>query len=164
MNNGYTTGQPGIGAPNGGRHMYGVAGGRTSNGRSAEDLLAETLKYQKRISRRTALAAVAHVLLILTLLALLAAAALLLPRIFGIVGQVEDALENVQSLTETAEDAVRDVEETVGEAGTLVKDSGSDLAEAIRKLNSIDIDSLNDAIGSLRDAADALGRIGRQVP
>ena len=113
--------------------------GYTASGRSAEELLAELLKVQKKTYRRAGITAFAHILLIVTLLAVLAAGVLLAPRILGIVDQAETALDSVQTLVDSAEEAV-------GAVGSLANDNAQDLAEAVDKLNGIDFDGLNEAI------------------
>ena len=138
--------------------------GNTAGGRSAEDLLAETLKYQKKAYRRAGITAFAHFLLIITLLAVLAAGVLLLPRVFGIIGQAEDALNNVQSLTRTAEEAVKQAGEAMDAVGSLAENNAEDLAEAIDKLNGIDFARLNEAIRNLHDVVEPLGNFVRKLP
>ena len=131
--------------------------GYTAGGRSAEELLTELLKVQKKTYRRAGITAFAHILLIVTLLAVLAAGVLLAPRILGIVDQAETALDSVQTLIDSAEEAV-------GAVGSLANDNAQDLAEAVDKLNGIDFDGLNEAIRNLRDATDRIAGIGRQLP
>ena len=132
--------------------------------RSTEELLAEILKYQKKQSRRAGVTAFAHFLLIVTLLAVLAAGILLLPRVLAIVGQAEDVLNSVQTLTRTAEEAVREAGDAMSSIGSLAEDNAQNLAEAVEKLNGIDFNGLNDAIRDLHDAVKPLGELGRQVP
>ena len=116
--------------------------------RSAEELLAETLKYQKKAYRRAGITAIAHFLLIITLLALLAAAALFAPRVISLVNHAEESLSAVDALIE--------------EFDGLVSDNTDALTDAIRKLDSIDFDRLNKAIGNLSDAVKPLARFARQ--
>ena len=131
--------------------------GYKAAGRSEEELLSEVLRYQKKTYRRAGITAFAHILLIVTLLAVLAAGVLLAPRILGIVEQAETALNSVQALTESAQEAV-------GAVGSLAGDNAQDLAEAVDKLNGIDFDGLNEAIRNLHDVTDRLAGIGRQLP
>lgn len=138
--------------------------GSMTGGRSEEELLAEILKYQKKTYRRAGVTAFAHLLLIVTLLAVLAAGVLLLPRVLGIVDQAEDALNSVQSLTGTAEEAVREAGDAMNAVGSLAEDNAQNLAEAVEKLNGIDFAGLNDAIRNLHDAADRIANLGRQLP
>ena len=116
--------------------------------RHAEELLAESLKYQKKAYRRAGITAFAHFLLIVTLLALLTAAALFAPRVISLVNHAEEALSAMDALIE--------------EFDGLVSDNTDTLTDAIRKLDGIDFDRLNEAIGNLSDAVEPLGRFARQ--
>lgn len=110
------------------------------------ELLAELLKAQKRgiISERAA--AIAGVLLCLLLLIAMAA---LVPRVLGVLRQADHTLSQVQLTVDQAQQSLQKIDTLVQNTDTVVVENTDAVAEAMQKLNQVDLESLNSSISSL---------------
>ena len=126
-------------------------------GPSAQDLLAQSVYYQKKAAARGAVAVFAHILLIIVLSAVLVSGALLAPRVIGLIRHAEGSLSEIDGIM----DDVRSVTE---DAKTMLENDADGIGEAMNKLNAIDFDKLNEAIRNLSDAAEPLAELSRKLP
>lgn len=110
------------------------------------ELLAELLKSQKRDTRNEKISAIANVLLCLLLLI---AMAVLLPRILGVISQADQTLSQVQLTVDQAQQSLRKIDTLVQNTDTIVEENTDTVAEAMQKLNQVDLESLNSSISSL---------------
>ena len=87
---------------------------------------------------------------------------LLVPNVVSTLHIASDTLKNANEAVLHANDAITQMEGTLDSIQTLVTSSGSGMEEAISKMNSIDIETLNDAIQDLSEVvqpmADFFGR------
>ena len=110
------------------------------------ELLAELLKEQKKGAMSEKAAAIAGVLLCLLLLIAVAA---LVPRVLGVLRQADQTLSQVQLTVDQAQQSLRKIDTLVQNTDTIVVENTDAVAEAMQKLNQVDLDSLNSSISSL---------------
>ena len=115
------------------------------------ELLWQLLAYQKKAERHARVTACVSVLLALVILAALVLA---VPRAVQLARGAETALAKVESISDEAE-------ELVVNANTMVLKNTDAVTETIRKLNELDIESLNTAIRNLGDAVRPLAELAR---
>jgi len=112
-------------------------------------LLAEMLRTEKRVLRHARIANLISLVLVVVLLGSLLAVVL---RVGGMAKQAQEALKNFDTFVETAEqaqDTLEDMDSFIRNANRLLTDNMDELTEAVGKLNSLDIDTLNQAIQNL---------------
>ena len=80
-------------------------------------------------------------------------------QVMGITDQAETVMENLDSVAQALADA--DLSSMAENINVLAADSQTVVTEAMKKLDTIDIDTLNRAITDLADAAEILGRVSR---
>ena len=80
------------------------------------------------------------------------------PQFQSMAQQAETVLSNLETVSN--ELAAVDLAGMVDDVDTLVSDSQTALTEALIKLNSIDLDSLNKAINNLSDVIEPLAKLG----
>ena len=110
------------------------------------ELLAELLKAQKRGIVNEKVVAVAGVLLCLLLLI---AMAVLVPRLLGVIRQADQTLSQVQLTIDQAQQSLEKIDTLVQNTDTIVVENTDAVAEAMQRLNQVDLDSLNSSISSL---------------
>ena len=113
--------------------------------------LRQLLVYEKKIARHARLTAWVSVLLALVLLAALVLA---VPKAVLLARGAEDALERVKDISDVAE-------ELVVNANTMVLKNTDAVTETLRKLNELDMESLNTAIRNLGEAVRPLAELAR---
>ena len=113
--------------------------------------LRQLLVYEKKIARHARLTAWVSVLLALVLLAALVLA---VPKAVLLARGAEDALERVKDISDAAE-------ELVVNANTMVLKNTDAVTETLRKLNELDMESLNTAIRNLGEAVRPLAELAR---
>ena len=113
--------------------------------------LRQLLVYEKKIARHARLTAWVSVLLALVLLAVLVLA---VPKAVLLAQGAEDALERVKDISDAAE-------ELVVNANTMVLKNTDAVTETLRKLNELDMESLNTAIRNLGEAVRPLAELAR---
>lgn len=113
----------------------------------------EYLKYIRKQYRMTKL------LVLLSagvFLVLLFSALVLVPRASHTLQQADEVLTDLAQVTEELEQA--DLPGLVDHMDTLILESGEGVQEALEKVNSMDIDTLNDAIRDLQAIVEPLAR------
>ena len=80
----------------------------------------------------------------------------MLPKINATFENLNAVMENVEPITE--ELSTVDIEGMVGNIDDLVVGSSDSLNQAMKKINAIDIEKLNNAIGNLNDAVEPLAK------
>ena len=80
----------------------------------------------------------------------------LMPQVQALTGQMETVLTNLEIVTEQL--AGMDLGEMVRNVDDLVAASQAGVEETMGKLNSIDFDELNRAIGNLSDVVDPMAK------
>lgn len=80
----------------------------------------------------------------------------LLPKINATFEDLNTVMENVETITEELSSI--DIEGMVGNIDDLVVGSSDSLGQAMKKINAIDIEKLNDAIRNLNDAVEPMAR------
>ena len=115
------------------------------------ELLRQLLAYQKKEARHARVTAWVSFLLALVILAALVLA---VPRAVKLARGAETALAKVESISDEAE-------ELVVNANTMVLKNTDAVTETIRKLNELDMESLNTAIRNLGDAVRPLAELAR---
>ena len=110
------------------------------------ELLAELLKEQKRSLMSEKVAAIAGVLLCLLLLIAVAA---LVPRLLGVLRQADQTLSQVQLTVDQAQQSLQKIDTLVQNTDSIVVENTGAVAEAMQKLNQVDLESLNSSISSL---------------
>lgn len=101
---------------------------------------------------RCFLALVVAVCCVLTFLAVYR----LLPQFNEIIGQMQTVLGNLETTSEQL--AAMDLEGMISDVDTLVVTGQQSLEQTMDKLNTIDLDALNQAIGDLADVVEPLAR------
>ena len=125
-------------------------------------LMEELIRLEKkelRFSRLTALAGLALAAVLLVAVAVLA------PRAVALIEHMERSLSEIDTLAADAGttlsktgDTIAEVDKLVRNANTVVVDNTEAVNEAVTKLNNVDFDSLNEAIGGLATAVEPLVR------
>ena len=137
------------------------------NSKSTDELLEEILKYQKRSSRITRIAAIA-VLFIACVFAV--ALALIIPKVVNILDNATETLEEVDELIADTGDIMDDLNDmtievnaVISDAGVLIDNSNSmvedntdAITETVQELNQVDFETLNQAINDLSDVVEPL--------
>ena len=80
-------------------------------------------------------------------------------QVTGITAQAETVMENLDSVAKALAEA--DLSGMAQNINALTADSQSVVTEAMEKLDTIDIETLNKAIADLADAAELLGKVSR---
>ena len=95
------------------------------------------------------------------------ALALALPKLLTLAAHADDVLTTTQTLATAVGDFVEetrpmleDVSRLVANANGLIADNTEAVADAVEKLNNIDIERLNEAIDGLASAVQPLARLG----
>ena len=109
--------------------------------KTTQQLLSEIADCQRRAQRRERITAIACIILALTLTTV---CAVVIPRIMGIAGRIETALGDIEEITAGAETFFTN-------ANAMVEENSQAMTDAVQKLNGVDIDTLNDAIGQLNE-------------
>ena len=78
-------------------------------------------------------------------------------QVNNMTGQAEIIMDNMEAVTQTLADA--DLGGMVENVNTLTADSQTAVTEAIKKLDAIDIDTLNKAILDLADVVEPLAKV-----
>ena len=126
--------------------------------------IEELITLQKKTLRQTRLAALAF----LALLAVAAAAFVFaLPKLMTLITHADEVLATTQTLAAAVGDFVEEtrpmideVSELASNANGVILENTEAVAEAVGKLNDIDIERLNDAINGLASAVQPLARLG----
>lgn len=100
------------------------------------------------------------VVLIAVLLAVVCLASILVvPRTLRALEHAERTLSNADGLIKTADRALATATEAVGAANRLVEENADNVSGMMEKINAIDFDALNRAIGDLADIIAPLARL-----
>lgn len=90
------------------------------------------------------------------LLIFIIAVAIITPSLIKTLDIAQETLGNTNEVVLHADDAISQLEDTVTSVQELVSDSGEGMEDALDKMNSIDIDTLNNAIGDLSEVVKPL--------
>jgi len=115
--------------------------------------LDESNRQQAKYARWQCILSVAAALCCVGLFALVWQ---LMPQVQALTGQMETVLTNLEIVTEQL--AGMDLGEMVRNVDDLVAASQAGVEETMGKLNSIDFDELNRAIGNLSDVVDPMAK------
>ena len=120
---------------------------------SEKQLLEEILKTQKRTLLGTRIVAAAVVIMCA---AVCISLGILVPKVTKTLDDVNAAIERTESLVESAEKSLSEIDGMITNVNTLVVDNTESLEEAVNNLNSINFDELNQAIQDLGDVVEPL--------
>ncbi len=138
-------------------------------GKTTEELLQDILKYQKRSSRLTRIAAIAALFLALVIAVALA---LVLPKAVKLIDNATESLAEVDGLIEDTEKVMGDLNDITVQVNTVITDAGvlidnsnsmvedntDAITETVQKLNQVDFETLNKAINDLADVVEPLAK------
>ncbi|MGN0373257.1 MAG: hypothetical protein ACI4F3_10630 [Enterocloster sp.] len=108
-------------------------------------------RKQYRMSQITALCS------ILVLCVVLFAAYRIVPKVNTTLESIQISVNNIQQISQDLSEA--DLSGMIDDVDNLVQTSETSIQEAVEKLNSIDIESLNDAIRDLSNIVKPLSRL-----
>lgn len=120
---------------------------------SEKQLLEEILKTQKRTLLGTRIATAAVVIMCA---AVCISLGILVPKVTKTLDDVNAAIERTESLVESAEKSLSEIDGMIANVNTLVVDNTESLEEAVNNLNSVNFDELNQAIQDLGDVVEPL--------
>ncbi len=112
------------------------------------------LKYQKLSFMMSTLSAV-FMLAVLVIVIILAN--YIVPKVDTIYNRSLTSLKNMETITQELNEA--HLGETVRNINNLTLNATGDLSQAMEKLNSIDLETLNDSIQSLHDIIEPLAKM-----
>ena len=133
-------------------------------GRAASEQIEKLIALQRQTLRQTRITALAFLaLLAVTVLAL----AYALPKVLSLASHADEVLTTTAELAAAVGDFVEEtrpmieeVSDLASNANGVILDNTEAVAEAVGKLNDIDIERLNDAIDGLASAVQPLARFG----
>ena len=121
----------------------------TSAQKSESELLEELIAVEKRNGiRQTILILVVAALTVV----LVVSAAMVIPK-------AVKTIDTVNSVVESIEDSMDDIDHMVKSAGELIDSNMDGVAEALTKINEIDIDTLNSSIEDFSTVLQSLSKI-----
>ena len=128
-----------------------------------QELLRELLSVQKKSARNSWIAMLAIVALTAILLTglgmLLPRASRTLDAAYTTLSEGEVLLKQTEEMVDQAKRSLREVDVMVGSVNKLVEDNTEDLSEAMDKLNSLDIEKLNQSIEDLNAVIAPLAKL-----
>ncbi len=110
-------------------------------------------RYAKKQYKMSLISAAANVTVLILVIFLVLT---LMPKINATFEDLNAVMENVESITKELSEV--DIEGMVSNIDDLVVGSSDSLTQAMKKLNAIDIEKLNDAIRNLNDAVEPMAR------
>ena len=130
-----------------------------------QDVLKQILVYQKKEARNSKILSIAA---ICVATALLISLAIVVPKVFRFIGQLEETvmevdnlLVDVKSITKDVNGLADNVNSLVDNTNNMVTDNMGAITEIVQSLNEIDFDTLNKAIADLSDVVEPLGNFAR---
>ncbi len=111
-----------------------------------KDLLIKLLESQEAATRHTRILSIA---LLGIAIAIVIGLCVAIPAMLVTLNNADDTLKDAQN-------SLTGIDEMVGNVNTVVVDNTESVNESVTKINSIDIDTLNDSINSLNDAVKEL--------
>jgi uncharacterized protein YoxC len=130
-----------------------------------QDVLKQILVYQKKEARNSKILSIAA---ICVATALLISLAIVVPKVFRFIGQLEETvievdnlLVDVKSITKDVNGLADNVNSLVDNTNNMVTDNMGAITEIVQSLNEIDFDTLNKAITDLSDVVEPLGNMVR---
>ena len=134
-------------------------------GKTDLDVLKQILTYQKKEARNSKILSIAA---ICVAAALLISLAIVVPKVFRFIGQLEETvmevdnlLVDVKSITKDVNDLADNVNSLVDNTNNMVTDNMGAITDIVQSLNEIDFDTLNKAITDLSDVVEPLGNCAR---
>ena len=128
-------------------------------------VLKQILVYQKKEARNSKILSIAA---ICVATALLISLAIVVPKVFRFIGQLEETvmevdnlLVDVKSITKDVNGLADNVNSLVDNTNNMVTDNMGAITEIVQSLNEIDFDTLNKAITDLSDVVEPLGNMVR---
>ena len=128
-----------------------------------QELLRELLSEQTKSARNSWIAMIAVVVMTA---ALLIGFGMVLPRTirtldaaYTTLNEGETLLKQAEEMVEQAKHSLAEVDVMVGSVNKLVEDNTEDLTEAMDKLNSLDIEKLNQSIEDLNAVIAPLAKL-----
>ena len=128
-----------------------------------QELLRELLSEQKKSARNSWIAMIAVVVMTA---ALLIGFGMVLPKVtrtldaaYTTLNEGETLLKQAEEMVEQAKHSLTEVDVMVGSVNKLVEDNTEDLTEAMDKLNSLDIEKLNQSIEDLNAVIAPLAKL-----
>ena len=128
-----------------------------------QELLRELLSEQKKSARNSWIAMIAVVVMTA---ALLIGFGMVLPKVtrtldaaYTTLNEGETLLKQAEEMVEQAKHSLAEVDFMVGSVNKLVEDNTEDLTEAMDKLNSLDIEKLNQSIEDLNAVIAPLAKL-----
>ena len=111
-----------------------------------KDLLIKLLESQEAATRHTRILSIA---LLGIAIAIVIGLCVAIPAMLVTLNNADDTLKDAQN-------SLTGIDEMVGNVNTVVVDNTESVNESVTKINSIDIDTLNDSINRLNDAVKEL--------
>lgn len=116
------------------------------------------LKYQKLSFVMSALSAVIMAVILIIVIGL---ASYIVPKVDTIYNSTMKSLNNLEALTTELNEA--HLSETINNINNLTLNATGDLSKAMSKLNSIDLETLNQSIQDLHDIIEPMAKLFKVV-
>ena len=141
----------------------------TAEKKTTEELLEEILKYQKRGSRITRIAAFAVIFIVVIFAGALA---LMIPKAVNLldhareslaeidylVDETGDLITNTNNLVENFNDLSDGTTALIDNANKMISDNTDAITETVQKLNDVDFETLNQAIQDFSAVVEPLSK------
>ena len=141
----------------------------TAEKKTTEELLEEILKYQKRGSRITRIAAFAVIFIVVIFAGALA---LMIPRAVNLldhareslaeidylIDETGDLITNTNNLVENFNDLSDGTTALIDNANKMISDNTDAITETVQKLNDVDFETLNQAIQDFSAVVEPLSK------
>jgi len=122
--------------------------------RRVEEFNAQQVKYAKK---QYLMAGISAACSICMLLAVIICGLVLMPKLLDTFEQIDMVMTNLEDVS--AELAEADLAGMLEEVSTLVGDSQAGVSDAINKISTLDIDTMNEAIQDLKAVVEPLAKL-----
>ena len=139
----------------------------SEDGRSEKELLQELVELQKKTASRQLVATVATCTLAASfIIALL----IVVPKLLTMSAEISAVVANTEKLVTEADELIAQTEQSltgidtmISNVNDLVVDNTEAVSEALKNIQDIDIDQLNEAIRNLSDAVEPLAKLNNNL-
>ncbi len=139
----------------------------SEDSRSEKELLQELVELQKKTANRQLVATVATCTLAASfIIALL----IVVPKLLTMSAEISAVVANTEKLVTEADELIAQTEQSltgidtmISNVNDLVVDNTEAVSEALKNIQSIDIDQLNEAIRNLSDAVEPLAKLNNNL-
>ncbi|MCR5337476.1 MAG: hypothetical protein K6E75_02860 [Lachnospiraceae bacterium] len=139
----------------------------SEDGRSEKELLQELVELQKKTANRQLVATVATCTLAG---AFIIALLIVVPKLLTMSAEISAMVANTEKLVTEADELIAQTEKSltgidtmISNVNDLVVDNTEAVSEALKNIQDIDIDQLNEAIRNLSDAVEPLAKLNNNL-